>query len=85
MAQVNFRVDDNVKLRAEQACEAMGMNMTTALNIFLVKLGNERRIPFEVTADPDPFYSDENMEELRRRAADMKAKKNVSRHELIED
>lgn len=85
MAQVNFRVDDNVKLRAEQACEAMGMNMTTALNIFLVKLGNERRIPFEVTADPDPFYSDENMEELRRRAPDMKAKKNVSRHELIED
>lgn len=85
MAQVNFRVDDNVKLRAEQACEAMGMNMTTALNIFLVKLGNERRIPFEVTADPDPFYSDENMEELRRRAADMKAKKNVGRHELIED
>lgn len=85
MAQVNFRVDDNVKLRAEQACEAMGMNMTTALNIFLVKLGNERRIPFEVTADPDPFYSDENMEELRRRASDMKAKKNVSRHELIED
>ena len=85
MAQVNFRVDDNVKQRAEQACEAMGMNMTTALNIFLVKLGNERRIPFEVTADPDPFYSDENMAELRRRASDMKAKKNISRHELIED
>lgn len=52
MAQVNIRVDDNVKARAESACLEMGLNMTTAINIFLVKLGNERRIPFEVSANP---------------------------------
>ena len=51
MAQVNIRVDDNVKARAESACLEMGLNMTTAINIFLVKLGNER-IPFEVSANP---------------------------------
>ena len=50
MAQVNIRVDDNVKAKAESVCSELGMNMTTAINIFLVKLGNERRIPFEVSA-----------------------------------
>ena len=52
MAQVNIRVDDLVKAKAESACSDMGMSMTTAINIFLVKLGNERRIPFEVFAQP---------------------------------
>lgn len=28
-----------------------------------VKVGNERRIPFEITADP--FYSEENINHLR--------------------
>ena len=51
MAQVNFRVDDEVKKKAERACNDMGISMSTAINIFLVKVGNERRIPFEVTAD----------------------------------
>ena len=52
MAQVNIRVDDAVKAKAESACSDMGMSITTAINIFLVKLGNERRIPFEVSAQP---------------------------------
>ena len=43
----------------------MGMTMFAAINICLTKVANERRIPFEVSADP--FYSDE------RRIADMKA------------
>ncbi len=85
MAQVSFRVDDAVKSRAEKVCEAMGINMTTAINIFLVKLGKERRIPFEVTADPDPFYSRENMAELQRRIDDVKSgKSTLKEHELIE-
>lgn len=82
MAQISLRVDDNVKQRAERACSAMGMNMTTAINIYLVKLGNEMRIPFEVSADP--FYSEENMVELKRRADDAKAGRNMQEHELIE-
>ena len=73
MAQVNFRVDDKVKARAESACTAMGLNMSTAINIFLTKLANEQRIPFEVAVDP--FYSDENMARLRKSIADLNAGK----------
>ena len=60
----------------------MGMNLSTAINIFLVKMGNEQRIPFEVSVDP--FYSAENMAELERRVADAKAGRNMHEHELIE-
>lgn len=82
MAQVNFRVDDTVKAKAESACSAMGLTLSSAINIFLTKVANERRIPFEVSADP--FYSDENMAELSRRVDDVKAGRNMHEHELIE-
>ena len=70
MAQVNFRVEDEVKANAEKALKEMGLNMSTAINLFLVKVAREKRIPFEVTAS-DPFYSAENMERLKRSAAQM--------------
>lgn len=82
MAQVSFRIDDNIKAKAESACAAMGMTMSAAINIFLTKVANERRIPFEVSADP--FYSDEHIEMLERRIADMKAGRNMHEHDLIE-
>lgn len=73
MAQVNFRVDDTIKAKAESVCSAMGLTMSTAINIFLTKLANEQRIPFEVAIDP--FYSDENMARLRKSIADLNAGK----------
>ena len=82
MAQVSFRIDDNIKAKAESACAAMGMTMSAAINIFLTKVANERRIPFEISADP--FYSDEHIEMLERRIADMKAGRNMHEHDLIE-
>lgn len=53
MAQVmvNFRMDEDVKRRMEQACKEMGLSMTTAFTIFATKVGKEKRIPFEITAE----------------------------------
>ena len=82
MAQISLRIDDDVKRNAEQVCKDIGMSMSTAINIYLKKLGRERRIPFDVAADP--FYAPENTALLDRRIADMRAGRNVSQHELIE-
>lgn len=49
----------------------IGMSLSTAINIYLKKLGRERRIPFEVSVDP--FYSQENMTRLRNSVAQMEA------------
>ncbi len=82
MAQVNFRIDDNLKTKAENACSAMGLTLSSAITIFLTKVANENRIPFEISADS--FYSKENMEGLKRRIADAKEGRNMHEHELIE-
>lgn len=79
---VNFKLDENVKRSMEQACADMGLSMSAAFTIFAKKVGRERRIPFEVSADP--FYSESNMAHLRRGISALNAGKGVS-HDIIED
>ena len=83
MTQVNFRIEDDVKANAEAALKEMGLNMSTAITMFLVKVGRERRIPFEISADP--FYNAENITELERRVQSIKnGAATLKEHELIE-
>lgn len=79
---VNFKLDADVKRSMEQACSEMGLTMSAAFTVFAKKVGRERRIPFEISADP--FYSESNMEHLRRGIEALNAGKGVV-HELIED
>lgn len=72
MAQISLRIDDSVKKNAEKVCEEIGMSMSTAINIFLKKLGTEKRIPFEVSV-ADPFYSKSNMLYLEEKMAEYKS------------
>ena len=81
MAQISLRVDDDVKRGAEQTFDDIGLSMSTAINIFLKKVARERRILFELSADP--FYSESNMAHLRRGVAALNAGKGVE-HEPIE-
>lgn len=63
MATITVRLDDNLKANFAKTCDDMGMDMTTAFTIFAKKVSREKRIPFEVSADP--FYSESNMKALR--------------------
>ena len=61
----------------------MGLSLNTAFNIFAIKVGNERRIPFEVAADP--VYSESNMNHLEKIINDIDAgKAKLIEHDLIE-
>ena len=82
MAQVSFRIDDNIKAKAESACAAMGMTMSAAINIFLTKVANERRITFVVFVYL--YDSDEHIDILERRNEDIKAGRNMHEHDLSE-
>lgn len=83
MAQISFRVDDDVKADAEKTLDVIGLSMSTALNVFLKKIAREKRIPFELTADP--FYSESNMRYLENIARDIKeGKAHFAEHDLIE-
>lgn len=80
---VNFKLDSDVKKSMERACADMGLSMSAAFTIFAKKVGRERRIPFEVSADP--FYSDSNIRYLEGIMQDIKeGKAHFAEHELIE-
>ena len=66
MTAISLRFDDEMKKQLDEMCDEMGMNLTTFFMIYAKKALRDRRIPFEVTAPLDPFYSDSNMEQLRR-------------------
>ena len=86
MAQtnINIRMDAELKKQFEAFCSDIGMSMTTAFCVFAKKAVRERRIPFEITADP--FYSEANMRYLDRVIADIESgKAKLTEHELIED
>ncbi len=68
-AMVNFRMDETLKDKMEKTCKDMWLTVTAAYTMFATKVTREQRIPFEITADP--FYSDENMDRLRKNMAEM--------------
>ena len=45
MAQVSFRVDDEIKKKAERTFNDIGISMSTAINIYLKAVVRENRIP----------------------------------------
>ena len=75
MAQtnINIRMDSELKKQFEEFCSDIGMSMTTAFCVFAKKAVRERRIPFEITADSDPFYSQANMERLKKSITQLEA------------
>ena len=53
MATVNMsiRMDTELKKQAEAMFSDMGLNMTTAMNMFLRQVVRQGRIPFEIATD----------------------------------
>lgn len=84
VVNVNFKLDADIKKSMEEACSEMGISMSAAFKIFAKKVGREKRIPFEITADP--FYSESNIRYLEEKMEEYKAGKlKFAEHELLED
>ena len=83
MAQISFRMDDDLKVSAEETFRSMGMTLSTAINIFVAQTVRSGQFPFVIKADP--FYSESNLSVLRRRARDMDEGRNMAEHDLILD
>ena len=78
---VTIRTEENLKKQVETLFDEMGLNMTTAITIFAKAVVHQRKIPFEVSADP--FYSETNQAHLRKAIADLETRKGQF-HDLIE-
>ena len=59
-----IRLESEKKKEFSKICDSMGLSVSAAINIFVYKVLQCRRIPFEITADIDPFYSEANQKFL---------------------
>ncbi len=67
--RVTIRIDKDLKEKADVLFSRLGLNMTTALNVFLRKAVNESAIPFAVSERNTPFsmgFSAKNIENTFR-------------------
>ncbi len=51
MAQtnINIRMDENLKRQFDCLCNELGLNMSTAFNIFAKTMVRQQKIPFEIS------------------------------------
>ena len=85
MAQttITARVDSSDKSQFDNFCSNVGINTSTAINMFVKAVLRENRIPFEITQTSDPFFSESNMAHVRKSVQELRAGKGTV-HELIE-
>ena len=82
-ATLTARVDEHDKACFDAFCSNVGLNTSTAINLFVKAVLRENRIPFEITQTPDPFYSDANLAYVKKSVQELHAGKGTA-HELIE-
>ena len=83
MSATTINIDDETKQEAHELFKDLGMNLTTAINIFLKQAIREQRIPFYVG---EPKYKEEVYQAMK----DVEQGKNLSKsyhsaREMIED
>jgi DNA-damage-inducible protein J len=61
VTQINVPLDESVKQEAEALLNTLGMDLTTAITIFLRQTIRERGIPFPLSTQSAPFYNPANM------------------------
>ena len=64
-ASVNVKIDAKVKEMATQLLERMGMDQTTAIDMFYRQIITERRLPFQPTVAQT--YGEQMMDIIKRK------------------
>ena len=62
---LNIRIDKEIKEQAEVFFNELGLNMSSAFNIFVRQSLRQGKIPFELSIAGDPFYGATNMAVLQ--------------------
>jgi len=80
---ISLRMDSELKKQAEELFYSLGMNMSTAMNMFLRQAVRTQGIPFEITRTPNAETL-EAMRETERMIHDPNAKRYQTKEEILE-
>lgn len=76
-ASLNIRINEDDKREFDKFCSEVGMSMSTAISMFIKNVNRRQKFPFEVSTLDENGFTPEFAAELRRRAEDVKAGRNV--------
>jgi DNA-damage-inducible protein J len=82
---VSFRIDSDLKDQADELFAQLGLNITTAFNIFLRQSVREGRIPFDISLKMPNAETIAAMREVEQLAKDPKAKSYLTAEEALRD
>lgn len=82
---ISIRMDEGLKKQADTLFNELGMNVSTAFNIFVRQAVREGRIPFEVSLNQPNKETIAAMLEAERIAKDPMVKGYSDLHELFAD
>ena len=84
MAIIQLRVQDDVKEQATELFEKLGLDLSTAIRIFLARSISEKGLPFELHfKDPEPIDVSEALRVLKE--AQERSKKNGNDKMTLEE
>lgn len=81
MVNIHVRVDKQLRDQAQQVLSELGLDMTTAVKLFLHKLMVEKGLPFRPTTTP--FFNEANIRFLEKAISEVKAGKNLAHDSLL--
>jgi DNA-damage-inducible protein J len=84
-SSVSFRIDTDIKNQADRLFAELGLNMTTAFNIFLRQAVREGSIPFAVTVNTPNAETVAAMLEAERIARDPSVKRYSNVEEALRE
>ncbi|MBQ9682122.1 MAG: type II toxin-antitoxin system RelB/DinJ family antitoxin [Neisseriaceae bacterium] len=62
--EVSIVLDEQEKTQLESLVNSMGLNLPTFFQIYAKRVLHDRKIPFELSALDDPFYSASNLQQI---------------------
>mgnify|MGYP002626214346 FL=1 len=86
LVTLTSRVEEADKASFEDFCSAVGLTVSTAVNMYVKVVVRDRKLPFEISQEEpldDPFYSKTNQAHLMKAIQQLKEGRGVA-HELIE-
>lgn len=82
---LSIRMDKELKEEAETLFNKLGMNMTTAFNIFARQSVRQQKIPFEIALNTPNAETLEAIQEVQQMKKDINTKTYSSFNELLKE
>ena len=83
LVTITARVDEHDRARFDSFCASVGLNTSTAINLFVKAVLRQNCIPFEISRNADPFFSFQNQTYIKKSMNEMRTGRGTA-HELIE-